>query len=529
MYAQHVGLNASTVEMCQSTGTGCLLDPASTAPRGREAARTIQAITVWSGLLFDTANRADLMTDQLEIYRRGVTNAPRPDCCPAPFDTDGIWMHEYGSAYVIPMGDAQRSEPEANRLVEWLLRNGIDVHELKQAYTFDGTTFAKGSYVVWLAQARRGLADTALSIGVDISDDISILYAPPASWSHGYLWGADTLAIPRDAAFAPHTNRVLKAGHLTGGVEPGTADHYALVLDSATAVRSLNQLIDGGLTARIAMEPFDSATGGSMPAGSVIFDADPSTKTALARAGRDNDVWFGRVDDDALPATDPIDRVPRIAVLTGAANQDVWSLRDLGFDPVFFSTANLNSAPTDLLADIDVIFNTGAYPSAANPTARARIQAFFADGGGYLGAGANGANFLTGAAQVSGLTAATRAGSGRSGIVYWDNVSGVASPVVGAYGPRNTAIMDPPTWFTAMASTLTVDGRLPATGPILASGLWDTSDSQSASAAGAPVIAHGLNIGGTARLTVFAMNPLYRADPEGEWPMVGASAYWADQ
>jgi hypothetical protein len=25
------------------------------------------------------------------------------------------------------------------------------------------------------------------------------------------------------------------------------------------------------------------------------------------------------------------------------------------------------------------------------------------------------------------------------------------------------------------------------------------------------------------------MNPLYRADPEREWPMVGTGAYWADQ
>jgi hypothetical protein len=28
---------------------------------------------------------------------------------------------------------------------------------------------------------------------------------------------------------------------------------------------------------------------------------------------------------------------------------------------------------------------------------------------------------------------------------------------------------------------------------------------------------------------VFAMNPLYRADPEREWPMISSAAYWADQ
>ena len=30
-------------------------------------------------------------------------------------------------------------------------------------------------------------------------------------------------------------------------------------------------------------------------------------------------------------------------------------------------------------------------------------------------------------------------------------------------------------------------------------------------------------------MTVFAMNPLYRADPEREWPMVGEAAYWSSQ
>ena len=63
-----------------------------------------------------------------------MTNAPRPPCCEPPFDVDNNWM-ETPTAYVVPMGDGQRSEPVANRLVDWLLFNGILVDELKQAYT----------------------------------------------------------------------------------------------------------------------------------------------------------------------------------------------------------------------------------------------------------------------------------------------------------------------------------------------------------------------------------------------------------
>jgi hypothetical protein len=527
MYAQHVGLNGSTVEMCNQTDNDCALPGTTPAALGRLGSRMIQESVVWSSLLFDLENRNELLYDELERYRRGVTNAPRPPCCEPPFDVDNNWMEEFPTAYIVPMGDGQRSEPEANRLVDWLLFNGILVDELKQAYTFDGVTYPAGSYVVLMDQAHRGLADTALGIGADISEDISILYAPPAAWSHGYLWGADVVRVPQDATFTPNTNRILKASHLLGGVEPGTASGYALKIDSPTAVRTLNALMDEGLTAELALAPFASAGGATLPTGSAIFAADPATRVRLASLGRANDVWFYRVGT-STPPTEPIDRMPRILVLTGALNQDVWSLQNLGFTPAFMSTAQLNAAAEDPLPNYDVIWNTGGYPSAANAVARARLQAFFTAGGGYIGAGAGGANFLTAGSLVTGLTAATRSGNGRSGIVFWDNVGGTGSPITGASPARDTAIMDPPTWFTSVPASMIVDGRFP-TDPtqILGSGMW-LMDAQSASAPGSAVIAHGTTVG-TARATVFAMNPLYRADPEREWSMVGLAAYWADQ
>ena len=529
MYSQLVGLNGSTVEMCNRIDMRCGVPGSTTHPLGRLGAKTAQYTVAWSTLLFDLANRHDLLWDELETYRRGVTNATRPACCEAPYTTDGFWMREYPKAYVIPLGTGQRSDAEANRLVDWLLLNGIQVDEMKQSMAYGGTTFDKGSYVVWMTQAHRGLADTALSIGTNISGLIGQLYAPPGAWSHGYLWGADTLVIPRLADFAPITNRVTKSSHLLGGVEPGAADAYVLAIDSPTAVRTLNALLASGVPAQLAMTSFASPTSEILPAGSAIFAADPATKVALASIGRANDVWFTRTYTASLPVTEPIERVPRIAVLTGAVNQDVWSLRSLGFTADPISTANSsqlnNPAAANPLDGYDIIFNTAGWPGGL--TARARLQAFFASGGGYIGALANGANFLTSAGQVTGLTAANRSGSGRSGIVQWNNEGGPNSPIVGTFPAQDTAIMDPPTWFTAIPATMTVDGRLPLAGYFLA-GLWQP-DAQSASAPGSAVIAHGANISGSARLTVFAMNPLYRADPEREWAMLASAAYWADR
>jgi putative intracellular protease/amidase len=514
MYSQHLGLNGSTVEMCSGTSCG-----------GRAGSRRAQYVVSWSTLLYDAENRHDLYSDMITIYQRGDTDAPRPPCCPAPFDVANNWMLDYPQAYVIPRGAGQRSNAEANRLVEWLLFNDAEVHEITSDYNYLGKTYTRDSYVVFMAQPRRGLIDTALSIGVDVSSQISRLYAPPGAWSHGYLWGADVLTIPDGPAFRPWKHTINKPDKLAGGIESGAAGAYALEIDSPTAVRTLNGLLAGGLDAQLALAPFPAAGGGTLPAGTAVFsvaDAD-----ALDEAGDDNGLTFRRVNAASLPALEALDRVPRIAVLTGTINQDVWVLRNLGFsvDPV--STAVINAAPADPLANYDVVFNTGGWPSAALPTARARLTAFFAAGGGYIGAGTNGAVFLTSAGEVTGLAAANRGGDGRSGIVYWNNTAGPSSPVTGVYPEQDTAIMDPPTWFTSVPATMSVDGRLPFAN-FLASGLW-SPDAASASAPGAAVIAHGTNATSTSRMTVFAMNPLYRADPEREWPMISSAAYWADQ
>ena len=524
-YMQLHGLDESTVEMCQSINAGC---------GGRAGARLIQYTVSWSTMQFAVAHRHDMLYDQMEVYRRGVAGEVRPDCCPAPFDVDNNWMTEYPRAYVIPFGQGQRSDAEANRLVAWLLFNGIEVTRLLGDYPVGNTTFQRGSYVVWMNQALRGLADTALSLGIDVTPRIFTLYAPPASWSHGYLWGADVVTIPgEEVSFAPSTRAVREPNRLSGGVRPGAADAYALEVDSATAVRALNALLGAGVAAELAMEPFNAATGGSLPAGSVLFQADSATATALAASGQANGLWFHPVRNP-LPDRDPVVGTPRIAVLTGAVNQDVWSLRNLGFTagPVPTGTTSVlnNPGQPDPLLNYDVVFNTATWPSG--PTARARLTAFFARGGGYIGAGANGANFLsaTSSGQLPGLVPASQTGGGQSGIFYWANAGGTGSPIVGTYPSQDTAIMDPPTWFSSVPATATVDGQLLAdTTSTFASGLWRFP--RLTSAATAPIIVHAIGTapGSAARLTAFAMNPLYRADPEREWPMVSLAAYWADQ
>jgi Zinc carboxypeptidase len=548
MYAQHVGLNGSTVEMCNQTNPVAGSSPPRTAcgplvsdnnKVGRLGARLAQYITSWSTLLYDTDNRSDLLRDELEFYRRGDVDAPRPACCPPPFDVANNWMHEYPQAYVIPFGNGQRSDPEANRLVEWLRFNGAKVERLENKYRYAGQTLDRGTYVVRMDQPRRGLIDTALGIGQDISQEIDILYAPPASWSHGYLWGADVITVPDGDRFRPKTERVRRLNELEGGTAKGGKGQvlgYALEVDSPTAVRTANSLITDGLAAELATESFSTSAGGNAPAGSLIFPASAAGR--LDDVGEDAGLWFQPVRG-SLPTRETVDRVPRIAVIvtqlaaagstTPGVDQNVWSLRNLGFVADPFTVGSLNTSATDPLPGYDAVFSPSNWPSAANPTAQARLTAHFAGGGGFIGVGSGGASFLTNGGQVTGLTAVANSGggSGYSGIISWNNSSGADSVITGAYRASDTAIVDPPTWFTTLPGTMTADGTLPLTGFFL-SGLAPF-DWTAAGAPGSPVVAHGTNTAGTARLVSFAMNPLYRADPEREWPMLASAAYWADQ
>jgi hypothetical protein len=439
------------------------------------------------------------------------------------------------------MGPSQRSEPEAIRLVRWLLANGIRVEELDDDYRVGSTRFEDDSFVVPMDQPLRGLADTALGPGVDISDRIGVLYAPPGAWSHGELWGADVVTIADGVPFRLDTDRVRRPEDVEGGVASSKRRQpaptaYALKLDSPTAVRTLNELLGSGLTAQLATAPFTNARGGQMPAGSVLFSA--SARKALDDAGEEAGVWFHAVTG-SLPAREPIERIPRIAVLPSGfrATEAVWTLRNLGFTADLLTTAGLNDAAgPDPFSGYDVLFNVAGLPTdnpntpeneGANATYRARVANFFAAGNGYIGGERGGANFLASVSQVTGLTAAFRTVRGWSGIINWNNSSSGTGQITGAYRTQDRAIVDPPTWFTSVPASWTVDGSLPLTGFFL-SGLWKI-DALSASAPGSAVIAHGTNTANTARVVSFAMNPLYRADPEREWPMLASAAYWADK
>ena len=537
-YMAFFGVDSSTVEMCN---TSC---------GGRLGSKTAQYVTFYSSADFWIENRGAILRDQLEIFRRGVTDAERPNCCDDPLiasrgftEDQHNWMVEYPEAFVIPFvgGSAdetvQRSDAEANRLVQWLLDNGVRVHRTDADYDWTGTTFPAGSYVVPMDQAFRGLAYTALAVGQDISDRISQLYAPPGAWSHGSLWGADVVEIPLgDPSFDPTTVPVEAVNELQGGVRVGgPADWYALTIRGAAELRAVLDLLRGGVDGEVAEAAFVSASAGPMPAGSVIFPDDPATVVALDAAGKEAGVFFER-GIGATPAATQLDEAPRVAILVDSSNpvesDTSWSLRqlfgpDVGFVSTVSGAGSLENAATDPLADFDVVYNTGqGYPQGAS--ARARLSAFFERGGGYIATSQSVTNFAflvkARPALVKGnLTQGSDSAGG--GIARWSNV-GAGGPLTGAFtGTDNLYLPSDVTWFSSLPTGAAVDGRyLGDTSSLFAAGLWLSRDRK---AAGAPIVVHGETAVGS-RYAALATNPFSRGDAEREWPLIGQAALWSN-
>jgi Zinc carboxypeptidase len=540
-YMAFYGIDGSTLEMCED-GEGC---------DGRFGSKRAQYIGFYSSAEFWLDNRLDILRDQLEIFRRGVTDADRGNCCDDPLVADrGFtedehnWMVEYPTAYVIPFrgassSAAQRSDAEANRMAQWLLDNGIEVHRATAEFSWSGQTFPAGSYVVWMDQALRGIALTALSAGQDVSDRISQLYAPPGAWSHGLLWGADVLEISDDAGFAPDTTPISAPNALAGGLAAGEADWYAITLRGVNEVRAILVLLDDDVDGEVAEEPFATASAGGMPAGSLLFDAADSE--SLAAAGRTSGVFFQPVLDAEKPAqTTQLDEAPRVAILVDdqapAENDTSWSLRqifgqgDVGFVSMVMGKQSLERSPTDPLDNFDVIYNLGqVYPPKQQPTARARLQAFFQRGGGYIGTSVSSANFsfLTNAVPdlIEGSLAQT-SDSADGGIARWTNNGAMVSPLTGGFpGTDNLYLPSNITWFSSTPTGASIDGKyLPSVDDMFLAGLWRD---RNAAAANAPMIVHGTTEVGS-RYLALATDPFSRGDAEREWPLIGQAALWSN-
>ncbi|WP_380167992.1 M14 family zinc carboxypeptidase [Jannaschia sp. R86511] len=462
---------------------------------------TMQANLAWA-----TENKATLLADQIELFRRGAAGeSSRPIDDPLALelgvdpergiDNTGTLDKDYPRAYVLPAGDAQRSETATARVVEFLLDNDVEVDRTTAPVTIDGTRYAAGSYVVDMHQAKRGMANVILDVGTDVTTFYPTMYDISA-WSLASLWGADVVTVEDGDLPGNRLAEVSEVGP-TGSAPTGRRPAYVLDVDSVAGVQAVNRLQAEGVAV--------SRT----PSGEFVVLADYAVVRAVAG---DLGVDFTAVRPGQLPAAEPVDA--RQVGFSGPADE-LFALRRMGFQVTVVSTAAVNDG-TVSFDDLDAMYvsSTALNPLSFTPEAAAAFEAWLAEGHAVVGRGSSGVTFNSRAALLPVTATAGRGDANGIAAV----VNDPASPVTG--DAIEESFVSSPRWFSTVGAGVRVDQRL-AGGDFFLAGHWIGQEA----AAGQPVVVSGTARG--AQVTLFGTEPLYRGHPEGMFTQV-AEALWQD-
>jgi hypothetical protein len=516
MYAMYHGAYGHTLESpLRVNNVAVGLPPEERARRADINTRWHEA-AVWAAMLFSSENRHDMVLDQIELFRRGKAGEPQ---VPIPFG--GQWGPEdvyevtFPEAYVIPAGEGQRSDTAAARLVNFLLVNDVEVLRATRPFTISGRSYPAGSYVVDLEQPKRGLANTLLEPGYDISDRVPQMY-DISGWSHALLWGATVQVVARGTQFNVQAVQVRTDQSAQGGVEGGKAGAYALEMVDLPAVQAVNHLFDLGIALQRA------------PDGRVVIPA--TAKSELNKLAALYDLDFAALPSTPAGST-PL-KQPRIAAAIDG--DEYFVLSYLGFDVERVSTAALNAGFD--LSPFDVLMvSSGLSYGGLNPAAQNEVQEFFDSGGGLVTRGATGARFNDDAGVLAVDFQLGPACSTANGIVEVDHPA--SSPVAAGYPARDTVFVYDPLWFMNLASGVEVAQSF-RSGDFFVSGHWLGDDEPGANpcggaradsgqddAAGQPSAVHGTSDEG-ARGVLFGTAPLFRDHPKQLFAQVANALYW---
>jgi hypothetical protein len=466
---------------------------------------------VWGALKFVAQNREAMIHDQIEVFRRGALDLPQMLIPQGLLDEtqwyqyNDLTVQEFPAAYVIPAGEPfQQSSHQAARLVDFLIFNDVEVEQASQSFTLDGTTYPRGTYIVWMDQPKRGLANTILGAGPDLSDVPGLqFYSPPAAWSHPLLWGTHRVVMEDDMTIK--TTPVNKADNPSGSVSGSRAGAYAYEPTSITAFQVTNDLIDRGVSVWRASSAFVDR-GHSFDPGTFIVPADSNLANELA-----NQHALDVFAISGPPANAVVMEKQRIAVFADEYTR--YALEVLGFDYDTVSTGDVNAG---VVEDYDLFLNYSRSWNGLSNAGRASLTNFFASGGDYVGLRSTGIGLAISAGI---LDAAYDSVSSSNNAIVNVNFSADDS-VAGGFLDEDYAFVYGPAWFTSLGPDVVTSAGL-GTGDFLVSGYW--VGWQGSGAAGAPVVVHTSN--GDSDVTVSGLDLTFRAHPENSFRLLANAIY----
>ncbi|GGK80664.1 M14 family zinc carboxypeptidase [Ornithinimicrobium pekingense] len=463
----------------------------------------------------------EILDNQIEFFRRALSGEPKTpltleniDEVPGPDQWKPLWdvtddqdPVELPRAYVIPMGEDQRSVSDATALVEQLLLHDIEVRRLGGPARIDGTRYERGSYVVDMAQSKRALANALLDLGSDISDKVPTMYDISA-WSYSYLWGA-TVHKVGDVTDGPvrGTKRVDRPTRQADF--PRRADHVTFEVAGVGDYVALNALLE------------EDADVWLLDSGRALVGRD--SRRLAARVAEEHDIAFreARRSEVREVRSGDAKELDEVEIGYTGDQDDLHTLLQLGFDPVQVSTSTIEDGTTSL-DDLDVLWLGASLNfDEAQVNGRAVTEAWLADGHALVGEGTGAFD----AATAFGLVSATAVDGNRSGngIVAVDTPEGS----ILADHAQDHAFIYPAQWYTGLGEGTRAEQTYAEGNPLLAGHWVDTGAGDGPTAAGgnASVISGESADGG--RAVVFGTSPTFRTHPKGGQSQIGQAIFWA--
>lgn len=465
----------------------------------------------------------DLLDNQIEMFARGIEGKPitaltteNIDDVAGPSEWKELWdtsddqeAVNLPRAYVIPVGDGQRSASDANRLVQRLLDMGLQVGTLKADTKVGEKTYPKGSYVVDMHQPLRGLANALLDLGEDISEKLPSMYDISA-WSLGHVWGAtvDKVGSTTDAAEIGATTKIKSTTPNFSLPEKG--EYLTFDLAGVADYQALNELLNDDVA--VSMIEDGSA---------VIADTD-AAKVADVAAKYDLAVEkASKADLEALnkPSAKGL---KDLKVLYVGAQDDKLSLEELGFDDLTQITAASVTSDPSLLQGADVIWVGSNFTfNASQDAGKAAVQAWVDAGGSIVGRSATALN----AAKAFGLLDATAVAGNNSG----NGIVKVETPAGSMLEPykQEASFVYPAVSFTDLGEGTKAEQSYGEGNPLMA-GHWRATNATNGpeQAAGNASVISGEAASG-ARALVFGTSVVFRTHPKGGLSQAARGLFWA--
>jgi len=349
----------------------------------------------------------------------------------------------------------------------------VQVTQAVEEFSYEGTAYPQGSYIVWMNQPKRGLANTILDSGPDLSPIEGLsFYSPPSVWSQPLLWGVHRVEI-EDENFSALTNDVKQAPTPLGSVDIPNVDYYTYAPDTLAAFQATNELLGGDALVYFAAEPYED-DGKSFGAGSLIVPAtyanDLSHRFAL----------------DLLALGELPTTAVQMKSLKIAVNGDegvLHALQVLGFEFDEISAQDINAG---LITDYDLFINQGQSWSGTSQRGKAALSDFFSNGGDYIGLGVSSSS--VGFAINAGIIYVEYETSLGNAIVQ---LKYDATPVSAGFDEQDYAFVYGPGWFTEMGTGVEIAASY-AQGDFLESGYWPGWENSGA--AGQPVKAYAATL-----------------------------------